>query len=523
MSMKKSVLAITLGTLLTAGVALQNEALAQASFNDYVQTQHKFEHQHMDDVDVLVLLAAENEDGSIALPQMWDADTRAMIANALELEEFTGKQGQQVELLALPNFYAKRLWVVGTGSDIARTDAEKLGASLAAQLNDKAETVVVHAKGLSDTQIAAMAHGMDLRNYRFDKYKSEPAPRPDYTVHWHGDDGDAAAAAYANTQPLAHGVFVARDIINLPGSDGYPQAIAELAQVAVSGYDDIKATIYTPEQVKEMGMGSLYGVSQGSQHKAYMLVLEYEGGADEAPIALVGKGNTFDTGGYNLKTSGSSIVRMQTDKAGGAAVIGAVMALAGKDAQVNVAGVVPLSHNLISSTATLPGDVLVAADGTRIEVVSTDAEGRLILADGIWYARDKLNARAIADIATLTGSKVGAVGTDYSAVFSDHEDLLAAMKTAGEETGELVWQLPLGPYDGIIDSWLADVQNVGSPGAQAGARFLQHFAKDTPWIHIDMAGNAYGTGANGIHPAGGNGYGVRLLAEWVENYNAAGN
>lgn len=521
MTMKKNLLAIALGAALTVGVTLDNAAYAQASFSDYVQTQHNFAHQHMDNIDVLVLLASEVEDGSVALPQMWNAETRSMIQDALALEEFTGKQGQQVELLALPNFYAKRLWVVGTGSDLKRTDAEKLGANFAAKLNDKAETVVVHAKGLSDKQVAAMAHGMDLRNYRFDKYKSEPAKRPNYTVHWHSDNGDAAAVAYADTQALAHGVFVARDIINLPGSDGYPKAIAELAQEAVSGYDDIKATVYTPEQVKEMGMGALYGVSQGSQHKAHLLVVEYQGGGDEAPLALVGKGNTFDTGGYNLKTSGSSIVRMQTDKAGGAAVLGAVMALAGKDANVNVAGVVPLSHNLISGSATLPGDVLIAGDGTRIEVVNTDAEGRLILADGIWYARDQLKARAIADIATLTGSKVGAVGTDYSAVFSDHEDLLTAMKTAGEETGELVWQLPLGPYDGIIESWLADVQNVGSPGAQAGARFLQHFAKDTPWIHIDMAGNAYATGANGIHPAGGNGYGVRLLAEWVENYNAA--
>ncbi|RUO46838.1 peptidase M17 [Pseudidiomarina aquimaris] len=519
--MKKNVLAVVLATALTASYTMSSAAHAQASFSDYVQTQHSFAHEHMDNVDVLVLLAAESDDGSIALPQMWSEDTRNMIQNALAIEEFTGKNGQQVELLALPGFYAKRLWVVGTGETLQRKDAEKLGATLAAQLSDKTDNVVVHAKGYSDAQIAAMAHGMDLRNYRFDKYKSEPAARPDYTVHWHGDNGSAAAAAYATTQPLAHGVFVARDIINLPGSDGYPQAIAELAQEAVSGYDDIKATVYTPEQVKEMGMGALYGVSQGSQHKAHLLVVEYQGGNDEAPIALVGKGNTFDTGGYNLKTSGSSIVRMQTDKAGGAAVLGAVMALAGKDAKVNVAGVVPLSHNLISGSATLPGDVLVAGDGTRIEVVNTDAEGRLILADGIWYARDQLKARAIADIATLTGSKVGAVGTDYSAVFSDHSALLEAMKTAGETTGELVWQLPLGPYDGIIDSWLADVQNVGSPGAQAGARFLQHFAKDTPWIHIDMAGNAYATGANGIHPAGGNGYGVRLLAEWVENYNAA--
>ncbi|MDN7126097.1 leucyl aminopeptidase family protein [Pseudidiomarina terrestris] len=518
--MKKSITAVLLTAALAGGATLSTDVQAQAAFSDYVKTQHQFAHKHKDDADVLVLLASETEDGAIHLPEMWDPQVRSIVQSALALEDFTGKHGQQVELLALPGFYAKRLWVVGTGTAMTRADAEKLGAQVAVQVGEAADTVVVHAKGFSDTQVAAMAHGMDLRNYRFDRYKSEPAERPDYTVHWHSDQSDAAAQAYADTQPLAHGVFVARDIINLPGSDGYPKAIAEIAQTAVSNYD-IKATVYTPEQVKEMGMGALYGVSQGSQHKSHLLVVEYQGGGNEAPIALVGKGNTFDTGGYNLKTSGSSIVRMQTDKAGGAAVLGAVMALAGKDAELNVAGVVPLSHNLISGSATLPGDVLHAADGTRIEVVNTDAEGRLILADGIWYARDRLKARAIADIATLTGSKVRALGTDYAAIFSEHDALISTMKAAGESTGELVWQLPLGPYDGIIDSWLADIQNVGSPGAQAGARLLQHFAKDTPWIHIDMAGNAYGTSASGIHPAGGNGYGVRLLSEWVENYNSA--
>ncbi len=518
MSLKVGIQAVLMSAALAAGFGAP-EVQAQAKFSDYVQTQNKFEHKHIDDADVLVFLVPEFADAGIELPQMWDAATRSMIKAALDLEEFNGEQGQQVELLALPGFYAKRLWVVGTGESLTRAQAEKLGAGLASKLSESTESVVVHAKGYSEQQIASMAHGMDLRNYRFDKYKSEPPARPDYTVHWHGDNGDAAAMAYEQTRALAHGMFVARDIINLPGGDGYPQAIAELAQKAVSNYD-VKATVYTPEQVKEMGMGALYGVSAGSVHKSHLLVVEYHGGGDEAPLALVGKGNTFDTGGYNLKTSSSSIVRMQTDKAGGAAVLGAVMALAGKQSDVNVAGVVPLSHNLISETATLPGDVLVAGDGTHIEVVNTDAEGRLILADGIWFARDKLNARAIADIATLTGSKVGAVGRDYSAVFSEHDELLEAMKDAGETTEELVWQLPLGPYKGIIDSWLADVQNVGSPGAQAGARFLQHFAKDTPWIHIDMAGNAYSTSANGIHPAGGNGYGVRLLTEWVERVNS---
>ncbi|RUO76325.1 leucyl aminopeptidase family protein [Pseudidiomarina taiwanensis] len=506
----------TLGMLMLALIWAQS-AQAVSQWSDYLNTEHRFEHRHIDGADVIVMVVPETS-GAIMLPKMWQDETKNAVSAALEVAEFSGKQGQMVELLAPPGFYAKRLWVVGMGSELNRFDAEQLGATIAAKVTDKMSTVVVHARALSPSQIAAMAHGMDLRNYRFDRYKQTPKARPSYVTHWHGQDGEAAEAAYLATKPLAHGVFVARDIINLPGSDGYPAAIAELAERAVAPYG-IKARVYGPEQVKAMGMGALYGVSQGSQHKAHLLVLEWHGGdKGEQPIAFVGKGNTFDTGGYNLKTSGDSIVRMQTDKAGGGAVIGAMMALAGEQVDFNVVGVVPLSHNLISGTATLPGDVLVAGDGTRIEVVNTDAEGRLILADGIWYARDKLNARAIADIATLTGSKVRALGTDYAAVFSDHPELLEAMKAAGDETGELVWQLPLGPYKGIIDSWLADIQNVGSPGAQAGARLLQHFAKDTPWIHLDIAGNAYATSAKGIHPAGGNGYGVRLLAEWAKRY-----
>jgi leucyl aminopeptidase len=270
----------------------------------------------------------------------------------------------------------------------------------------------------------------------------------------------------------------------------------------------VEVTILTPEQVLEQGMGSLYGVSQGSQHKAHLLVAHWKGSDDQA-IALVGKGNTFDTGGYNLKTDSASILQMQTDKAGGAAVVGAIKALAGQRVAVNVVGVVPLSQNAISGEAILPGDVLTAADGTTIEVASTDAEGRLILADGIWYARHHYNPRAIADIATLTGAKTTALGTAYSAIFTNQPEIRDSLSLAGEITQELVWPLPLDNYSGIINSRIADIRNSGTPGAQAGAIFLQHFAGDTPWADS----------ASGISAAGATGHGVRLLAEWVKLFS----
>ncbi len=500
-----------------ATAALLVSATAAA---DYLQTTHKFGEFHQRNSDTLILLVAEGQTPSV---EGWPSNAKQHVAAVAQLHEFTGKAKQVVEVPAPPNLAHSRVWLVGVGENgsMSRADGEILGATLAAKVSSSKgiERVQIETRLVPDNLelVTALAHGMDLRNYRFDRYKSKADPRPAQSYYWQVTNGDAATKNYEQSFALAQAVFVARDITNLPGSDGYPKAIADIAAAAAKG-TNIKVTVLSPEQVKAAGMGSLYGVSQGSQHKAHLLVMHYEG-AKGQPIALVGKGNTFDTGGYNLKTTGSSILRMQTDKAGGAAVIGAVLALARQQAAVNVVGIVPLSHNLISGEAILPGDVLTAGDGTTIEVASTDAEGRLILADGIWYAREQFKPRAIADIATLTGSKVGALGSEYSAIFSEHADIIETITAAGKTTGEIVWQLPLGPYNNPIKSHLADIKNTGSPGAQAGALFLQHFAKDTPWVHIDMAGSAFNESASGLAPAGANGYGVRLLTEWVKLFN----
>lgn len=500
---------------LLAGLLLSMQAFA----SQFV-INHEFSQSTPGQADIMVVFAHENQPVTV---DGWSTELQQLVNAALQANDFTGKQGQRVDVAVPAEVQAKRLIVVGMGEagKLTRAKAELAGANLVGVLPQERNVTLV-ATLLNDANaIAAIAHGMDLKNYRFDTYKSKAKARSKTTYHWHVANQAAVTQHYADYLAIAKGVFLARDITNLPGGDGYPQAIAEMAAKALKPYG-IKVTILKPNQVRKAGMGALYGVSQGSEHKSYLLAAQWEG-SKEQPIALVGKGNTFDTGGYNLKTSSASIVRMQTDKAGGGAVLGTVMALAAQQAPVNVVAVVPLSHNLISGSALLPGDVVTAGDGTTIEVVNTDAEGRLILADGIWYARDKFKPRAIADIATLTGSKVGALGNVYSAVFSEHDDILATMKQAGETTEELVWELPLGPYPGIISSHLADIKNTGSPGAQAGAIFLQHFAKDTPWIHIDMAGNAFSESPRGIHPAGANGYGVRLLTEWVKLYSAQAN
>lgn len=490
---------------------------------DYLDTQVRFTEEVPSEGDTLVILVSADSP-RVSLPE-WPTETGVQVSRALEAVDFTGER-QQVEILAPIGLAVDRLWIVGVGNsaELSRHAAEEIGAEVANRVNgSRARLITVDTRLITNSRInatisAAVAHGMDLRNYRFDRYKSEPDDRPSQRYRWTVTAAEETQQQYDRLRALAEGVFLARELTNLTGTDGHPEAFALAAENALAPLD-VEVTILGPEQVLEAGMGSLYGVSVGSQHKAHMLVVHWKG-SDDPPIALVGKGNTFDTGGYNLKTTASSILTMHTDKAGGASVVGAVMALAGQQVPINVVGVIPLSQNAISGEAILPGDVLTAGDGTTIEVGNTDAEGRLILADGLWYARDRYQPRAMADIATLTGAKITAIGTDYSAVFTDDETILATIQAAGELTNEQVWRLPLGPYRGIVDSRIADLVNTGSPGAQAGAVFLQHFAGDTPWVHIDMAGQALLTSASGIHPEGATGHGVRLLTEWVKLYAA---
>lgn len=490
-----------------------------AAASQYLHTQYTFTDRMPESGDALVLLVPRDETAPAL--EGWSPATREHVSRAIGAGGFTPTAGTELEILAPAELDFDRLILVGMGA-VATTErhrAELIGASLSERLNaTDAGAVVVSSALLEETDAgaaltAAVAHGLDLRNYRFDRFMSDPNPRPAQTVTWQSGSPDAVEGRYQLLRALAEGVFTARELTNLPGRVGYPEAFADHAREVLEPLG-VEVTILGPEEVEALGMGSLYSVSQGSDMKAHLLVARWAGNGGD-PIALVGKGNSFDTGGYNLKTDGASILRMHTDKAGGAAVVGAVQALAGQQAPVHVVGVVPLSINMISGDASLPGDVVTAGDGSTIEIGSTDAEGRLILADGIWYAREHLNARVIVDIATLTGAKVGALGTQYSAIFTRDARLEETLRAAGGLTGERVWPMPLEGYEGITRSRIADQINTGSPGAQAGAIFLEHFAGETPWAHVDMAGDAFVPSAQGIHPEGSTGHGVRLLAEWV--------
>lgn len=509
-------------TLLSAALgATMALAPAAAIADSYLSTSSAFNQQaELSQADTIVILLPQDTD-RVSVSGMSRA-TQEHIQRAISAADFKGRSGQILEVTAPAGSDASRVILLGLGdlSSASRSSAERAGASLANHINaTNAQNVVIDTQLLNGAEnpgllIAATAHGIDLRNYRYDKFISDADDRPAQTYTWRANE--QAEGEYNRLLAVANGVFLARELVNEPPATSSPLGFIE--KVRYLADMGVEITVLGPEQVRDMGMGALYGVGQGSNDGAHMLVLHWQG-SNDAPLALVGKGNTFDTGGYNIK-SAAGMRTMKGDAAGGAAVVGAIKALAGQNAAVNVVGVVPLSQNMISADAILPGDVLVTGSGLTVEVNNTDAEGRLILADGLWYARTQYEPRAMVNIATLTGAKVGAVGTAYSAVFSDHDDVLNTLMASGDTTSEELWRLPMhDSYKTTLSSTVADMINGGSPGASAGAMFLREFAGDTPWAHVDMAGNGIISSASGVNPVGATGYGVRLLTEWVHQYS----
>ncbi len=279
---------------------------------------------------------------------------------------------------------------------------------------------------------------------------------------------------------------------------------------------DVDIKVLEPKQIKKLGMNALEAVGRGSVDGSRLIIAHYKG-SDNAPIAIAGKGITFDSGGIQIKT-GDHITHMKSDMAGAAAALGTIKALALMEAKVNVVAVLGMAENMVSEKSFIPGDVLTTAEGLNVEITHTDAEGRLVLADSMWYARKYFEPSVLVDIATLTGGKYRALGTKWAGVFSDNEQLVAEFKSAGDIVNEPVWHLPLG-YKEMLDSPIADLRNTGKggPSGTTAATFLQQFVGDTPWLHIDMAGNAIASSANGEVSVGGTGFGVRLLTEWVLN------
>ena len=448
-------------------------------------------------------------------------ETQTHLNKVIEFSDFKAGYGKTLEVIAPNGSDHQRILLVGLGEQ-PKLDAAKmakLGGNVHAKLQSaKHENVSLDFSELKDSAInakyaAEFAHGANLRDHRFEQYKKE---QDSHVVNYTLDveNLDQAVKTHKLLQSIEQGVFLARDLTSEVATEMTPvdfaKAAKELKKLGV------KITVLEPKQLKKLGMGALEAVGRGSEEGARLVVAHYQGNKN-TPIALVGKGITFDSGGYSLKT-GASIARMKSDMAGAAAVLGTVKAMALAKADTNVVAVMGMAANMVSQFAVAPGDVVRTAEGLSVEIVNTDAEGRLVLSDAMWYARDKYKPSIMVDVATLTGSKIRAVGNDYAAVFSDDDTLVEQLTVAGKQVNENLWRLPLG-YEDALKSDIADLKNIGShgPGATTAASFLQNFAGDTRWVHIDIAGNALNSKAKDELAEGGTGYGVRLLSNWLLN------
>jgi leucyl aminopeptidase len=454
------------------------------------------------------------------------------VARAIDAGRFTGAKSQTLSVLGQAGFARLLLLGVGKARALDARTAEALGGLVAADANaagQKAVTVVVDpVKGtkLTPAQVAAhIALGAQLRNYRFDRYKTKDKPEQknaleQLTVVLAGPA--EARKAYAALEPVVDSVFFTRDLVSEPANVLYPAEFARRAKELTKV--GLKVEVLGEAEMKKLGMHVLLGVGQGSERESQLLIMSWMNGPKgQAPVALVGKGVTFDTGGISLKPAGG-MEDMKWDMGGAGAVTGAMRLLAARKAKANVIGICALVENMPDGNAQRPGDVVKSLSGQTVEVINTDAEGRLILCDAMWYVQDKYKPQAMVELSTLTGAIIVALGHERAGLFSNNTPLSTRLRKAGSEIGEKLWRMPLGPkYDKLIDSEIADMRNVGGGrdgGSITAAQFLQRFVQDgVAWAHLDIAGMAWSGKGNETTPKGATAYGVRLLDKLIaDNY-----
>ena len=459
-----------------------------------------------------------------------DSAVGGALTRALAATKATGKAGSLVDVLAPSGVDAERIVLVGLGKadELTSAKAANFGgaayAALAAGSADSAQILVDAPAGASDAaQFAAhVAFGAALRAYRFERYqtKKKKEDRPSLAkLTIASGKPSAAKKHFAELEAVSEGVSFARDLVSEPPNAIYPASFAEELQTLTKL--GVEVEVYGEKDLKKFGMGALLGVGIGSQRETHMVVMRWNGAkGDAAPLALIGKGVTFDSGGLSLKPP-KSMEDMKWDMAGAGAVAGTMRALAGRKAKANVVGLVGLVENMPSGSAQRPGDIVKSMSGQTIEVLNTDAEGRLVLADVLWYAQDRFKPVAMVNLATLTGAIITALGVENVGLFSNDDALTAKLDKAGKAVGETMWRLPLSDaYDKLIDSDIADMKNIGdgTAGSIIGAQFLQRFVNETPWAHLDIAGVAWTKKDSATVPKGASGWGVRMLDQLVRDY-----
>ena len=468
------------------------------------------------DADVLAFIVTKTSFPDFAFP-LEKAD---MVRETAKLARFEGGAGQSFLLINEEGGKLVRIVLLGVAEGDAG-DYQRAGGEIIAKVQTSgAKHIAIHGENLSGSAAAEAAYGALLRNWRMDKYRTKMAEtsKPTVTGLTVVGANEEAATAWPRYQAIADGVALTRELVSEPANIIYPESFVERCQhLAELG---IEITILDDKQMGELGMGALLGVAQGSRKPARMLAMKWDGtgGTQERPLCFVGKGVTFDTGGISIKPA-LNMEDMKWDMGGAGAVAGVMKALAGRKAKAHVVGICGLVENMPDGNAQRPGDVVTSMDGQTIEVINTDAEGRLVLCDAICWAQKTYNPEYVIDLATLTGAIIVSLGSEYAGLFSNSDELSDKLLAAGEKSGDPLWRFPLSKaYDKLIDSPIADMKNVGSKGAGSitAAQFIGRFVKDgVKWAHLDIAGTVWADKDGPTWAKGATGYGVRLLDRFV--------
>lgn len=459
-----------------------------------------------------------------------DKTTGGALTRAMKAAAFSGKREKTLTIVVPSGTKLSRVVLVGVGETKAVDGmaAERLGAAMFDMVAaDASATIVLDLfDGVAAGAVAAqIAGGLLQKSYRFDKYrtKEDEGSKPklkDVTLQ------TAAAAEakrlFGDVAAIVDGIFFTRDLVSEPANVIYPESFAARARALAK--DGIKVEVLGEAQMKKLGMGSLLGVGQGSERESQLLIMRWDGAGKSggAPLAVVGKGVCFDTGGISLKTP-PGMWDMKWDMAGAGIVAGLMRTLARRKARVNVVGLCGLVENMPDGRAMRPGDVVTSMSGQTIEVQNTDAEGRLVLADVVWYAQERFKPSAVVDLATLTGAIIQTFNDHYAGLFSNNDDLAQRLNAAGKTVGERLWRMPMGEeYDRELKSLIADMKNIGSGkgGSITAAQFIQRFIqKNVAWAHLDIAGVVWNEKGTALSAPGATGFGVRLLNQFVaDNY-----
>ncbi len=418
----------------------------------------------------------------------------------------------------------KTIFLISIKRDLKISDIESLGAKFHSYINYEKKRDYVFNSDTINTKInnflGHFLHGLKLKSYEFNIYKSKKKKK-NISLNVIGNKNKISKKDQQKFKALEQGTFYARDLVSEPGNVLHPDEYAKrLNSLKKTG---LKITIYNEKKLKKLRMNALLGVGQGSIRGSYLVTIEWNGARNNSkPLAFVGKGVCFDTGGYSLKPA-KFMEDMTYDMAGSATVVGLMKNLALRKAKINAVGVVGLVENMVSGNAQRPGDIVKSYSGKTIEILNTDAEGRLVLADALTFTEKKFKPKFIVDLATLTGAIIVSLGSEYAGLFSNDDKLSQQLLDAGEKVDEKLWRMPLHKnFDKLINSKNADMQNinyVGGAGSTTAAQFLQRFILNkTPWAHLDIAGMAFSKYGGALNSGGATGYGVKLLNQLIEDY-----